>query len=265
MPRICPACGSRLHRPEDEVNTYCENSGCPAQVRGRIEHFASRGAMDIEGLGEAAVEQLVGLGLVRNCADLYALSSHRNTLTGLERWGEKSTANLLDAIERSKSRPLHRLLFALGIRHVGAGAARTLADGFASLDALRKASEEELQTIPAVGPRIAGSIRHFFAEPHNAEILRRLAAAGLTMTAAPRAAGGALDGATFVLTGTLPSFSREEAKRLIEEHGGRVASGVSRNVRFVLAGDDAGSKLAKARALGIRVISEAELLAMIGT
>ena len=263
MPALCPACKSRLARGMEEVNTYCENAECPAQIRGRIEHFASRGAMDIEGLGEAAVEQLVSLGLVNHIADLYTLSRHRKTLQDLERWGEKSTANILDAIERSKAQPFHRVLFALGIRHVGAGVARTLADAFPSIDALSAADEAKLQGIPAIGPKIASSIVRFFREKNNRQILKALRAAGLQMQGEPPSKHGSLAGKTFVITGTLPTYSREEARELIESHGGKVASGVSKNVQYVLVGEDAGSKLTRARELGIPLLSEAELLRMI--
>jgi len=263
MPALCPVCKSRLVRGTEEVNIYCENAECPAQIRGRIEHFASRGAMDIEGLGEAAVEQLVSLGLVSHIADLYTLRRHRKTLQDLERWGEKSTANLLDAIERSKAQPFHRVLFALGIRHVGAGVARTIADAFPSIDALSAADETTLQDIPAIGPKIAASIARFFQEKHNRQILKALRAAGLQMQGEPASTHGALAGKTFVITGTLPTYSREEARELIESHGGKVASGVSKNVQYVLVGEDAGSKLTRARELGIPLLSEAELLRMI--
>ncbi len=264
MPRDCPACGSRIYRPEGEANYYCENSECPAQVMGKIEHFAHRGAMDIEGLGEAAVEQLVGLNLVRNCADLYSLHKHRDELASLERWGEKSTQNLLDAIEKSKKQPFHRLLFALGIRHVGAGVARVLADQFTSMDALRDASLEDLRDIPAVGPKIAESIVHFFGEKHNREVIRRLKEAGLTLAAPAGRKKGKLTGKTFVITGSLPSYSREEVKRLIENAGGTVASAVSRNVTHLVVGEEPGSKLTKARQLGIPTINENELKKMLG-
>ncbi len=262
MPSACPECGSRIYRGEDEANYYCENSECPAQVRGRIEHFAHRGAMDIEGLGEAAVEQLVALGLVRNVADLYRLHEHRGTLLGLERWGEKSTQNLLDAIAKSTGRPFHRVLFALGIRHVGAGVARVLAGRFPSIEILQSARPEDLQSITTVGPRIASSVVHYFADPHNRRILQRLAEAGVTMkgSAAP---AGVLRGKTFVLTGTLPTLTREEAKRLIERHGGTSASGISRKVDYVIVGEDAGAKLEQAVKLGIPRLTEDEFLSMI--
>jgi DNA ligase (NAD+) len=264
MPPACPECGSSIQRPEGEVSAYCENSECPAQVRARIEHFAGRGAMDIEGLGEAAVNQLVTLGLVQNVADLYSLHRHRATLVGLERWGEKSTENLLAAIDGSRRRPFHRLLFALGIRHVGAGVASLLAEHFPSLELLQSAGAEQLQTVSGLGPRIAASIRLFFGERHNRQLLRRLREAGLTMAAEVRRTGTALAGKTFVLTGTLPTMTREEATALIQQHGGKVVGSVSGNVQFLLAGDDAGSKLAKARALRIPVIGEEDLRTMIG-
>ena len=264
MPSTCPACGSGIYRSEDESNHYCENADCPAQIRGRIEHFAARGAMDIEGLGAAAVEQLVSLGFVHNVADLYMLSVHTERLIALDRWGEKSTANLLAAIEKSKQQTFYRVLFALGIRHAGAGVARTIAEHFPSIDLLQKADEEELQTIPAIGPTIAASIVHFFREKHNREILKRLQAAGVQLRGIVSTGGGALSGKTFVLTGTLPTYTREEIRELIERHGGAVVSSVSNNVHYVVVGTDAGSKLARARALNIPVLLEAELLSMIG-
>lgn len=264
IPTACPVCGSRVYRPTDEVSISCENAECPAQVRGRIEHFARRGAMDIEGLGEAAVEQLVSLGWVRNVADLYELQRHRAELVALERWGEKSTENLLAAIGKSKAQPFHRVLFALGIRHVGAGVAALLAGRFPSVEALQSATEEELQSVPGLGPRIAASVLHFFAEEHNRDLLRRLKRAGLTMTAGTASPGGVLAGITFVLTGTLPTMTREEAASLIRRNGGKVVSSVSKNVRYLLAGEDAGSKLAKARALKIQVIAEDDLRKMTG-
>jgi len=263
MPLQCPACGSRIYRPEGEANYFCENTECPAQVRGRIEHFAHRGAMDIEGLGEAAIEQLVAKGLLRNSADVYSLHRHRETLLGLDRWGEKSTDNLLNAIEKSKKQPFGRVLFALGIRHVGQGVALILAAQYPSIDALQQAPREELQTTHGIGPKIAESIAHFFEERHNTEIIRKLKDAGVTMRAPTRKDAGKLAGAVVALTGTLPTYTREEAKRLVEENGGTVAPGVSRNVTLLLAGDDAGAKLQKARQLGIRVISEQEFTRMI--
>jgi DNA ligase (NAD+) len=263
MPKRCPECKSPLFKPEGEVNYYCENSECPAQVKGRLEHFASRGAMDIEGLGEAVIEQLVGLGWVKNCADLYSLHAHREEMIRLERWGEKSTQNLLEAIEASKKRPFHRVLYALGIRHVGQGVAHLLTEHFPSIDRLAEARVDELQSVNGIGPQIAESVFRFFQEKHNREIIRRLARAGVTMSAPTARRKGPLSGLTFVLTGTLPSFTREQAKQLIEEHGGRVATGISKNVNFVLVGEDAGSKLDKAKKLGIRTIEEDEFKKML--
>jgi DNA ligase (NAD+) len=265
MPSTCPACGSGVYRSGDESGHYCENADCPAQIRGRIEHFAARGAMDIEGLGAAAVEQLVSLGFVHNVADLYVLAAHTERLIALDRWGEKSTANLLAAIEKSRQQPFHRVLFALGIRHAGAGVARTIAEHFPSIDLLQKADEEQLQTIPAIGPTIAASIVYFFREEHNREILKRLHAAGVQLRGnISRGGEGALSGKTFVLTGTLPTHTRDEIRELIERNGGGVVSSVSRNVHYVVVGSDAGSKLARARAINIPTLSEAELLSMIG-
>jgi DNA ligase (NAD+) len=263
MPATCPACGSKIYRDEGEANYFCENAECPAQVRGRIEHFAHRGAMDIEGLGEAAVETLVTMNLVKNVADLYTLQAKKKTLVAIERWGEKSTQNLLDGIAGSTRQPFHRVIFALGIRHVGAGVAKVLAESYPSMDALSAATEEELHLTPQVGPKIAESIVHFFADRHNREIVRRLKEAGLMMTGASRAKKATLVGKTFVLTGTLPSYTREEAGRIIEENGGKVVSSVSKNTSYVLAGEDAGSKLTKARSLGITVLSESEFKKMI--
>jgi DNA ligase (NAD+) len=264
MPSACPVCGSGIYRSGDESNHYCENADCPAQIRGRIEHFAARGAMDIEGLGTAAVEQLVSLGYLHNVADVYMLAAHREQLAALDRWGEKSAANLLAAIEKSKQQPFSRVLFALGIRHVGAGVARTIAEHFPSIDLLQTADEETLQTIPAIGPTIAASIVHFFQEKHNREMLRRLLAAGVQLRGIVSAGGGILSGKTFVLTGTLPTYARGEIRELIERHGGTVVSSVSKNVHYVIVGTDAGSKLTRARALSIPTLSEAELLLMIG-
>ena len=263
FPDRCPVCKSKIFRPEGEANYFCENYACPAQLRGRIEHWAMRGAMDIEGLGEAVVDQLVQLGFVGNVSDLYYLHRNRDKLIGLERWGEKSVQNLLDGIEHSMERPYHRVLFALGIRHVGAGVAQVLADNFPSIDRLAGVCEEELQQIHEIGPRIAESIVHFFREKHNREIVERLRKAGVRLSADIEKVFGALADKTFVLTGTLSSMSREEAKELIEAGGGRVASGVSKNVDYVIVGAEAGSKLDKARSLGIELWNEEKFLSMV--
>jgi DNA ligase (NAD+) len=264
MPAKCPECSSPLYKSEEEANYYCENAECPAQIRGRIEHFAARGAMDIEGLGEAAVDQLVEHGLLRTIADLYDLHKQRRELESLDRWGQKSATNLLDGIEQSKSRPFHRVIFALGIRHVGAGVAQTIVKHFPTIDRLIAATEEDLTSVKAIGPRIAESIGYFFKDKHNKAIVQRLTKAGLTMEAEQRSDAGVLKGMTFVLTGTLPTLTREQAKALIEEHGGTVSSSVSKNTTCLVAGDDAGSKLTKAKSLGLRIISEEELRGLIG-
>ena len=263
FPRKCPECGTKLSRPEGEVNFYCENHDCPRQVRGRIEHWASRKAMDIARLGEAIVDQLVTHNHVEDVADLYDLHEHRAELVELERWGEKSVSNLLEGIERSKGKPYARLLYALGIRHVGEGAASVLAGHFRSIGELQKATVDELSEVPEIGPTIAESVRSFFREKRNTRIIERLRAAGLHLDA-PAAAGktGAFAGKTFVLTGTLPSITREQAKELIEENGGRVAGSVSKNVDAVIVGEEAGSKLDKAKTLGIDLWDERKLLSL---
>jgi DNA ligase (NAD+) len=258
MAKRCPECSTPLFQPEGEVNFYCENAECPAQVKGRIQHFAMRGAMDIEGLGEAVVDQLVGLGWVKNCADLYSLHEHKAEMVELDGWGEKSAQNLLNGIEGSKKRPFHRVLYAIGIRHVGQGVAQLLTEHFASMQKLMEATEEDLQSVGGIGPQIAESVAHFFKEKHNRDIIKRLHSAGLQFSSSSTKKKGKLNGLTFVLTGTLPTLTREQARQLIEEHGGKVASSVSKNVNYLLAGEDAGSKLEKAKKLGIAIMSEEE-------
>jgi DNA ligase (NAD+) len=262
MPSTCPECGSRIERPEGEANYYCENSECPAQVKGRIIHFAQRGGMDIEGLGEAVVDQFVSLGFVKNYSDLYDLWKKRNELLKLDRWGEKSVQNLLDALEESKSRPLSRLLFALGIRHVGEGIAQLLVRHTPSLLKLMRMSKEELEAIPGIGPRIAESIVRFFRDSHNSRIIERLKNAGLRMEEPQQriAKPSLFQGKNVVLTGGLSSMSRDEAKEKVEELGGRVGSSVSKKTDLVIAGHDAGSKLQKAKELKIKTINEDEFL-----
>ncbi len=265
MPGKCPECGSRISRPAGEANYYCENSECPAQVRARIEHFAHRGAMDIEGLGEAVVDQLVSLGFIRSYADLYELHKKRDQLVKLERWGEKSVDNLLEAIEESKKRPFSRVLFAIGIRHVGAGVVQLIVNEYRSVDKLMQASQEELQQIQGIGPRIAESIRRFFGDRHNQRIIERLRKAGLQFEEKQRRAsvGSPLVGKTLVLTGTLSSFTREEAKQRIEELGGKVASSVGENTDYVVVGEEPGSKLDKAKKLGVQTLDEESFLKLI--
>ncbi len=260
MPSACPACGSEVTRLPGEAALRCLNFACPAQVLERIVHFASRGAMDIEGMGPATVAQLLQAGLLADAADIYNLEDKREALLGLERWAEKSVDNLLLAIEKSKGQPLWRLLYGLGIRFVGARTARLLADHFQSIDNLMAASPEELEAVPEVGPKIARSISEFFALDSSRQLISKLRAAGVNLALQKEtAAQGPLEGKIFVITGTLPTYSRDEASRLIEEAGGRVAGSVSKNTDYVLAGEKAGSKLEKAKQLGITVITEDDL------
>ncbi len=262
MPTKCPVCGSKVVKDEGQVAVRCVNARCPAQLKRRIEHFASRGAMDIEGLGEAMVEQLVSRGLVREVSDIYRLTSEE--LRALERMGEKSVANLLGAIARSKQQPLWRLLFALGVLHVGVSAARALADHFPDLDAVMAATPEQLQRIPDVGEVVGNSIAQFFREPHNREMIEKLRAAGLRLTSEPKPAAGdsKIKGTIWVITGAL-SQPREEIAEEIIRHGGKVSGSVSKKTNFVLAGEEAGSKLAKAKQLGVQILSEDEFRRLI--
>ena len=257
MPAECPSCGSVLHRPEGEVVWRCLNTGCPARLRRGLEHFAGRRAMNIDGLGEALVDQLVTTGLVRDFSDLYRLDVP--SLAALERMGRKSAENLVGEIERSRTADLGRVLFALGIRHVGERAAQVLAEAFGSIDALMAATEQAIGTTPEVGPVVAGSVRAYFDEPRNRALIDRLRAAGVAMKGPGRGsrAGGSLHGLVFVLTGTLAAMSREEATAAIEALGGRVASSVSRKTSFVVVGADPGSKAEQARRLGVPILEEA--------
>ncbi len=261
VPTECPVCGAKLYRPPDEVAIYCPNTNCPAQIKGRIKHFVSRGAMDIEGLGEALVDLLVDLGLLKSVDDIYRLKNHYDELVNIEGLGHKSVKNILDAIEKSKSQPLERLLYALGIRYVGAGAAQKLASHFGNLDDLMKAEEEELEKIYDVGPQMSKSIRAFFENEDNIKMIERLREAGLNFKAsASKPELQILNGKSFVLTGTLESMTREEAKNKIISLGGKVSSSVSRKTDFVVAGENPGSKFTKAKELGVRILSEKEFL-----
>jgi DNA ligase (NAD+) len=269
FPRHCPECGSRATREViqggEGAQWRCPNPDCPAQVRGRIEHWCSRGAMDIEGGGEVLVSQLVKRGLVRDAADLYGLKLAE--LAALDRMGEKSARNFLAGVEASKRRDLWRLLFGLGILHVGAGVAKSLGRSFASLDDLFRAGIGPLREVNDIGEVIARSIVDWHAEARNRALIERLRSAGLNFESAlyqPAVTRGRLAGKTFVLTGTLPSMTREEATALIESLGGKVSGSVSRKTDFVLAGEDAGSKLEKARQLGVTVIEEAEFRRLAG-
>ena len=269
FPSRCPECGTSVTRDtadgEGGVIVRCPNYDCPAQIRGRIEHWCSRGAMDIEGGGEVLVAQLVKTGLVHDVADLYQLKLEQ--VASLERMGEKSAKNFLDAVEASRKRDLWRLIHGLGILHVGAGVAKNLARHFPNLDAIMNASVEELMKAEDVGEVIAQSIVQWTSQDRNRNLIERLRKAGLNFESSMHhsaAAAGPLAGKTFVLTGTLPSMSREEATAKIEALGGRVSTSVSKKTDFVLAGEEAGSKLEKARKLGIPVIDEAEFLRMCG-
>lgn len=263
MPAACPVCGSSVSRPEGEVVSRCLNSSCPARLKESVAHFAARPVLDIAGLGDVLVEQLVGAGLVGSVADLYDLTLEQ--LAGLERMGTKSAERVLAGIARSKTLPLPRVLNGLGIPFVGERTAQLLAEHFGSLDALREADEAQLQQATEVGPKVAQSIRRWFAEERNRAVVERLRGAGLTFTHQKvDRSGGPLAGLTFVLTGTLPSLSREQAKEMIEAAGGKVSGSVSKKTSYVVAGEEAGSKLEKAQELGIRVLTEAELREMLG-
>lgn len=263
MPARCPVCGGKVVRQEGEVASRCINTNCPARLKESILHFASRNVMDIDGMGEALVDQLVDRGLVRSLADIYKLRPEQ--LMGLERMGKKSSEKLVANIEASKRQPLARVLAGLGIPFVGERTAQILADTFGSLDAIMEADEETLQQAEEVGPKVAQSIRQFFREERNRELVERLREAGLQFHhKRVRREGGPLEGKVFVLTGTLPTWTREEAKSRIEAAGGKVTGSVSKKTDFVVAGEEAGSKLLKAKELGIQVIDEAELRRMLG-
>jgi DNA ligase (NAD+) len=257
MPEKCPICGTKVVRTEGEVDHRCVNANCPAKLRETILHFASRHVMNIEGMGDALVNQLTDRGLIKNVSDIYKLS--KADLLQLERMGEKSAQNVLDEIEASKKLPFERVIYGLGMRFVGERTAQFLAEHFGSMNALMNANQEELLEVDEVGPRIAQSIAEFFQEPKNRELVERLRQAGLTFTGKKRHRGTALAGKTFVLTGTLARYARDEAKKMIEDAGGRVSSSVSKKTDYVVAGTDAGSKLDKAKELGVNVIGEKDM------
>ena len=265
MPKQCPVCGGEISRPEGEVVARCVAADCPAQLKGRLLHFASRRAMRIEGLGESLVDQLVERAMVRDVGDLYRLTLE--DIAGLERMGKKSASNLLTEIQASKLRDLSSLLYALGLRHVGDRTAAILARHFGSLEALSKATVPDLVNIPEIGLTVAQSVRDWFDDEGNIALCERLQAAGVR-TEIERKTAETIDekfaGKQFVLTGTLESLTRDEARVLIEARGGRVTSSVSKKTDYVIAGSEAGSKLDKAKALGVKVIDEAALEQMLG-
>lgn len=285
FPTVCPRCAQPLVQEVGEVDLRCVNASCPARLEEELRHFASRGVMNIEGMGESLVAQLLGhslaevegvddaageeavaeeptrKALVHSIADIYALT--REDLLSLERIGEKTADSILAEIERSKKQPLNRVLLGLGIRHVGERTAQALAEEFGSIDALIAASEEELTRVNDIGPKVAATVRDFFDNPRNLALVERLRAFGLTFTAEKRVKGTTLAGLTFVLTGTLPTLTRDEAKARIEAAGGKVSGSVSKKTHYVVAGEEAGSKLDKARELGVEVLDEAALLKML--
>ncbi|HEY2499699.1 MAG TPA: NAD-dependent DNA ligase LigA [Candidatus Angelobacter sp.] len=256
MPERCPECGGHVVRVEGEADHRCVNTACPAKLRESILHFAARSVMNIEGMGESMVNQLSSRGLLKDIADIYELNKEK--LLTLERVGEKSAANLLREIEQSRRLPLERVIFGLGIRFVGERTAKFLAEHFGSMDALMNASGDELQEVDEVGPRIATSIQEFFAEPRNRQLVQRLGKY-LTFTGEKKQRGTTLAGKTFVITGTLANYSRDAAKKLVEDAGGKVTGSVSKKTDYVIAGDDPGSKLDKARELGVAVIDEKQM------
>jgi len=263
-PIKCPICNTALIRVEEEVALYCENNFCPAQIKGRITHFASRGAMDIDGLGEALISLLVDHNFLHDYADIYSLQDKRNELIKIERLGEKSLSNIFSSIEISKKRSFEKVLFALGIRYVGAGSANLLAEHFLSIDNLSNASKEEIETIHEIGSSISSSIKRFFSNDQNLFILERLIKAGLNFSYSKKEKKTTLlNGTSFVLTGTLSSMSREKAKEIILTNGGIILTTVNKNTRYVVAGENPGSKYTKAQKLGITLLSETEFLEMV--
>ncbi|MEP6507032.1 MAG: NAD-dependent DNA ligase LigA [Gemmatimonadales bacterium] len=263
MPSECPSCGTPVERDEEEVAIYCPNVACPGRQLEGLVYFASRGAMDIRGLSYSRIEQLIGAGLVTDAADVYSLT--RDELLALEGYADKGTEALLTAIERSKSQPLSRLLGALGIRHVGSIAAQLLARHFGTLDAVASASIDDIGSVRGVGPIIAEGVVKYFRDPAARNLVEKLRRRGVSFVEPTQvAAGGALAGKTVVITGTLPTLTRPKATEAVERAGGRVTSSVSKSTNFLVAGEEAGSKLEKAKTLGVEVIDEAELLRRIG-
>jgi DNA ligase (NAD+) len=263
MPKRCPVCGGEVYRAQGEVAYRCVNAACPAKLKESLLHFAGRRAVNIDGLGDALVDQLVEKGLVKDVADLYSLSHQQ--VAGLERLGDKSASNLLDQIENSRKADLGRIIFAIGIPYVGERTAQLLADHFGSLDKLAQASREALEEVFEVGPKMAEGISEYFHEKRNLDVIEKLRQAGLLFEQkAAHRKDGKLAGKQFVLTGTLPHLSRDEAKQMIEEAGGRVTGSVSKKTDYLVVGAEAGSKLNKAKSLGVATLDEEELLKILG-
>ncbi len=263
-PEKCPVCNSKIFKPENEVAFYCENPECPAQIKGRLIHFAARGAMDIDGLGEALIDLFVDKGFITHFSDIYKLKEKRDKLIQIERLGEKSIDNLLRAIEKSKSQPFEKVLFALGIRYVGSSAAQKITGHFNLIDDIIAASEEEINSIHEIGPSISKSIKQFFSDKNNIKLIEDLKNSGLNFISEKKEVRQSkLTGKSFVLTGTLSSFSREEAGARIIAIGGKVTSSVSKNTDYIVAGEKAGSKLSKAESLGVKIIDENAFLKML--
>jgi DNA ligase (NAD+) len=264
MPRVCPVCGAMAPRPEGEVYARCANTSCPARLKESIRHFAQREAMNIEGLGQALVNQLVDRGLVKEITDVYRLDA--STLAGLERMGKKSTENLIREIEKSRRTPFDRVIYALGIRFVGGRTAELLAEAFPDIDALRTASKEDLMRVFEIGPKVADAIRQFFDQPQNVQLVERVKEAGVNLKTGDRPAtqAGPFTGKTVIVTGAIEGLSRDEIKTMLARQGARVTETVSKKTDILICGQDAGAKLAKARALGVRVMEAEEFLALTG-
>jgi DNA ligase (NAD+) len=260
-PEKCPVCKSHLFKPEGEVAYYCQNTECPAQIKGRLEHFASRGAMDIEGLGEALIDLFVDKGFLSSYDDIYDLKDKREDLVVIERLGEKSVDNLLKSIEDSKAQPFNKVLFAIGIRYVGAGAAKKLAGYFGSIVKLMEASEESISDVHEIGPSISTSVTEFFSNKKNVKIIEKLKKHGLIFESEKKEVKeNFFKEKTFVITGTLSEFSREGAGDKITALGGKVTSSVSKNTDYLVCGENAGSKLTKAEKLGVKILRDNEFM-----
>ncbi|MBK9332513.1 MAG: NAD-dependent DNA ligase LigA [Ignavibacteria bacterium] len=267
IPDKCPVCNTKLEKPEDEVYYYCPNYNCEAQILGRIEHFVHRNAMEIEGLGTSIIEIFNKEGLLNNYADIYDLHKYKKKVLSMERFGEKSVENILNAIESSKEKPFDKVLFGLGIRHIGERTSKILSKNFGSIDNIIKATADEITAVHEIGPKIAESVVKFFKDDKNLNNIERLRKAGLKFESEKKSAGFKINenvnNKTFVLTGTLEKYKREEAQKIIEDLGGRVSSSVSKKTDYVLAGSEAGSKLEKAKSLGVKVIDESDFVKLI--